>query len=62
MVGDLFGAGFRFFAPEIALAEAETHLPARSSIVDASVDPVDHEFYRIFESDARERLRGRGEG
>jgi predicted nucleic acid-binding protein len=67
--------GVRFFAPESIFVEAERYLPAllaKRGKPDADVaaatgylrtiiEPVDAEFYGMFEADARERLRGRDE-
>ena len=69
------GKGGRFFAPESVFVEAERYLPAllaKRGKPDADVaaaigylrtiiEPVDAEFYGMFEDDARERLRGRDE-
>jgi hypothetical protein len=65
----------RFCAPDIAYADAERYLPPllkkrgkSDADVPASlqylrhlVEPMDWEFYSVFEDQARERLRGRDE-
>jgi predicted nucleic acid-binding protein len=65
----------RFCAPDVAYADAERYLPPllkkrgkSDADVPASlqylrhlVEPVDREFYSVFEDQARERLRGRDE-
>jgi len=65
----------RFFAPEIAFDDAAKYLPSLlqkrgKSAVDLAktieylkytVETADHELYAGFESDARQRLRGRDE-
>jgi predicted nucleic acid-binding protein len=65
----------RFCAPDAAYADAEKYLPALLSKMgkpDADVpasltylrylvEPIDREFYGVFEDQARERLRGRDE-
>ncbi|HUI42344.1 MAG TPA: PIN domain-containing protein [Terriglobia bacterium] len=67
--------GIRFYAPDAAFADAGKYLPPllkRRGKPDADVsasleylrhliEPVDRDFYAIFESEARERLRGRDE-
>lgn len=67
--------GVRFFTPDVAFADAETHLPAlikKRGKGDADlpsaleylrqiIEPVDREIYGVFEDDARKRLRGRDE-
>lgn len=66
--------GVRFFAPEIAFADAEKYLPAlltkRGKPHDLSgslgylrevIGSVSSEIYAVFESEARLRLRGRDE-
>lgn len=66
--------GIRFFAPDIAFADAEKYLPPllkkRGKPSDISeaigylrevVEPVTPEIYAAFESEARLRLRGRDE-
>lgn len=67
--------GVRFFAPDVAFADAAKYLPALlrkrdkpTEDLSASIDYLrsiievtDPEFYGAFEPDARERLRGRDE-
>ena len=67
--------GIRFYAPDVAYADAERYLPALlakrgKSDADLSatlqylqslVEPVDSEIYGLHQEDARERLRGRDE-
>ena len=67
--------GVRFFAPDVAFDDAERYLPALlerrgkpDTDVPASleylrhiIDTVDRDFYGSFESEARQRLRGRDE-
>ena len=67
--------GVRFFTPEVAFHEAAKHLPAilarrSKSTADLStsleylrqiVEPIEHDFYSLFESEARIRLGGRDE-
>jgi predicted nucleic acid-binding protein len=67
--------GARFFAPDVAFGDAATYLPSLlkkrgKQDVDVSasleylrhiIEPVDREIYDIFESEARQRLRGRDE-
>ena len=67
--------GVRFLAPDVAFDDAQKYLPPllkkwgkHTSDVSASVDylrqliePVDRDLYGEFESEARERLRGRDE-
>jgi len=69
------GQGIRFFTPDVAFDDAEKYLPLllkkRGKPVDdlsASlqylrniIEPVSPELYNVFESDARQRLRGRDE-
>lgn len=69
------GQGVRFLAPEIAFEDAKKYLPAllkkrgkRHADVSASlgylrnlIEPVHRELYAAFESEARQRLRGRDE-
>jgi predicted nucleic acid-binding protein len=69
------GLDVRFCAPDIAYSDAEKYLPAllrKRGRPDADVpaaleylkhlvEPMDREFYGIFEQQARERLRGRDE-
>ena len=65
----------RFFAPDIVFEDAEKYLPLLlkkrdKPVVDLSaslrylrniIEPVAPELYAVFESDARQRLRGRDE-
>jgi predicted nucleic acid-binding protein len=65
----------RFYAPDVAYADAEHYLPAllakrgkSGADVPATlqylrslVEPVDSEIYQLHEEEARERLRGRDE-
>ena len=67
--------GVRFFAPDIVFEDAEKYLPLLlkkrdKPVVDLSaslrylrniIEPVAPELYAVFESDARQRLRGRDE-
>ncbi len=67
--------GIRFLAPETVFSEAEKYLPAllatrgkSTSDVTAGIEyfrtviePVDHDFYSMFEAEARQRLAGRDE-
>ena len=67
--------GIRFFAPDVAFDDAETYLPLllkKRGNPDADlskslqylrilIEPVALELYAVFESDARQRLRGRDE-
>lgn len=66
--------GVRFFAPDVAFADAEKYLPPllkkRGKPYDISdavgylreiIEPVTPEIYAAFESEARLRLRGRDE-
>ncbi len=67
--------GLRFFAADAAFDEAEKYLPALlkkcgtlASDVEGSlkylrtiIEPIDRELYALFESEARNRLRGRDE-
>ncbi|MFI5092244.1 MAG: PIN domain-containing protein [Candidatus Acidiferrales bacterium] len=67
--------GVQFFAPEVAFEDAATYLPgilARRGKPLAEIAPtfeylrqiirsVEHDFYILFERDARTRLRGRDE-
>ena len=66
--------GVRFFAPDVAFADAEKYLPPllkkRGKPHDLSgsfsylrkiIEPVTPELYAIFEAEARLRLRGRDE-
>jgi predicted nucleic acid-binding protein len=73
---DVYGArGARFFAPDVAFRDAEKYLPILlkrrgkpHSDLSASLDDlrniietVTPELYAVFETDARQRLRGRDE-
>jgi predicted nucleic acid-binding protein len=65
--------GVRFFSPDIAFQDAETYLPVLLKKLGKSesdlpaaleylrllIETVDHDVYRMFEDDARQRLRGR---
>ncbi|MGO9318165.1 MAG: PIN domain-containing protein [Terracidiphilus sp.] len=65
----------RFYAPDVAYADAEKYLPSllrKRGKSDADVlsslqylqhlvEPVDREFYSAFEDESRQRLRGRDE-
>jgi predicted nucleic acid-binding protein len=65
----------RFYAPDVAFADAEKYLPAlltkrgkpdtdlRASLdyLQQLIEPVGPETYGIFEDEARQRLRGRDE-
>jgi predicted nucleic acid-binding protein len=67
--------GVRFCAPDVAFAEAQKYLPLLltkrgKSVADLSasleylqqiIEPVDREFYALFEVEARKRLLGRDE-
>jgi predicted nucleic acid-binding protein len=67
--------GIRFYAPEVAFADAAEYLPALlakrgMSISDVPatlaylqslIEPIGEEAYGLFEADARQRLRGRDE-
>jgi len=67
--------GIRFYAPDVAYADAERYLPAllakrgKSGADETAtlqylrglVEPVDSEIYALHEEDAKERLRGRDE-
>ena len=69
------GQGVRFFAPDVAFDEAEEYLPPLlkkrgqapadlSATLEYSrniIEPVTPELYAVFESEARQRLRGRDE-
>jgi predicted nucleic acid-binding protein len=70
-----YAHGIRFFAPDVAYADAEKYLPPLltergKSVADVPatlrylqglVELVDEESYGVYEHDARERLRGRDE-
>src|SRR5947209_3349791 len=67
--------GVRFFAPDVVFDDAERYLPlllkkrgkphsdtlATIAYLRNSIEPVTPELYSDFETDARERLRGRDE-
>lgn len=67
--------GIRFYAPEVAYADAEKYLPAlltkrgksdadlRASLayLQSLIEPIGEEAYGLFEANARQRLRGRDE-
>jgi len=67
--------GIHFYAPGTVFAEAEKYLPIllakrgkpAADVVAAIeyfrtlIEPVDHEFYDLFETEARRRLQGRDE-
>ena len=67
--------GVRFFTPDVAFADAGRYLPEllakrQKSSADLAtsleylrqiIEPVEHDFYGLFESEARLRLRGRDE-
>ena len=66
--------GVRFFAPDVAFADAEKYLPpllkkrgkphdlsASFSYLRKIIEPVPPEPYGVFETEARLRLRGRDE-
>ena len=67
--------GIRFYAPDVAFADAEKYLPPllakrRKPVADVLpsleylqliVESVDQDFYGPFEAEARQRLRGRDE-
>jgi predicted nucleic acid-binding protein len=69
------GQGVRFFAPDVAFGDAEKYLPPllkngesptptfrhRSNTCETSSETVTPELYAVFESEARQRLRGRDE-
>ncbi|HYY72964.1 MAG TPA: PIN domain-containing protein [Candidatus Bathyarchaeia archaeon] len=69
------GEGVRFFAPDVAFADAEKYLPplltkrgksyadlaASLEYLQNIIEPVGPELYAVFESEARLRLRGRDE-
>jgi predicted nucleic acid-binding protein len=69
------GHNVRFYAPDVAYADAGKYLPpllrkrgkpdagvaSAISYLQHLVEPVDREFYGAFEQEARERLRGRDE-
>lgn len=65
--------GVRFFAPDVAFADAEKYLPvlleksgkgitglsAALEYLRHVIEPIDRELYAVFEDAARQRLRGR---
>ena len=67
--------GIRFYAPEIAYADAEKYLPAlltkrekpnddlpaTLAYLQSLIEPIGEEAYGLFEENARQRLRGRDE-
>ena len=67
--------GVRFFAPDVVFEDAEKYLPlllkkrdkpvvhlsASLQYLRKIIEPVAPELYAVFESDARQRLRGRDE-
>jgi predicted nucleic acid-binding protein len=67
--------GVRFYAPDVAFVDAQKYLPSLlvkrgKPVADVFsaieylqhiVEPVDQEFYVLFEAEARQRLRGRDE-
>jgi len=67
--------GVRFFAPDVVFEDAEKYLPlllkkrdkpvadlsASLQYLRNNIEPVAPELYAVFESDARQRLRGRDE-
>jgi predicted nucleic acid-binding protein len=67
--------GIRFFAPDVAYADAErylpallakrgksgTDLPATLRYLQGLVEPIQSEIYQVHQEDSRERLRGRDE-
>jgi len=69
------GQGIRFFTPDVAFDDAEKYLPlllkkrgkpaddlsASLQYLRNIIEPVSPELYNVFESDARQRLRGRDE-
>jgi predicted nucleic acid-binding protein len=70
-----YAHGVRFYAPDVAYADAEKYLPPLLTergkpVADVAgtlrylqrlVEPVDEESYSVYEDDARERLHGRDE-
>jgi predicted nucleic acid-binding protein len=68
--------GVRFYAPEIAYADAARYLPAllttrgksdtdvpvALTYLQSLIEPIGLEVYGLFENEARQRLRGRDEG
>jgi hypothetical protein len=74
---DTYGSqGVRFFAPDVAFDDAEKYLPpllkkrglphadisASLEYLRSLIEPVTPDLYAVFESEARQRLRGRDEG
>jgi len=74
---DTYGSqGVRFFAPDVAFDDAEKYLPpllkkrglphadisASLEYLRSLIEPVAPELYAVFESEVRQRLRGRDEG
>jgi predicted nucleic acid-binding protein len=67
--------GVRFYAPEVAYADAERYLPALLSkqgtpdtdlsaalaYLESLIEPIGQDGYGLFEAEARQRLRGRDE-
>jgi predicted nucleic acid-binding protein len=67
--------GVRFYAPEVAFADAERYLPAllnkrgkpntdvpaALAYLESMIEPIGQEGYSLFEAEARGRLRGRDE-
>jgi predicted nucleic acid-binding protein len=73
---ETYGAhGIRFYAPEVAYADAERYLPAllakrgkpdtdvpaTLTYLQFLIEPISQEVYGLFEAEARQRLRGRDE-
>jgi predicted nucleic acid-binding protein len=75
LIGTYARRGIRFFTPDVAFEDARKYLPHFSkkrekpqADLDAAleylrslVEPVTRELYGVFETDARQRLRGRDE-
>ncbi len=69
------GNRIRFYAPEVAYADAakylaallikrgksETDVPAALAYLQSLIEPISQEAYGLFEAEARQRLRGRDE-
>jgi predicted nucleic acid-binding protein len=67
--------GLRFYAPDIAYADAlkylppllrtkrmpDTDVPAALQYLQSIVEPVNHDVYALFQEEAEQRLRGRDE-
>jgi predicted nucleic acid-binding protein len=67
--------GLRFYAPDMAYADAmkylppllrtkrmpDTDVPAAIQYLQSLVEPVNHDFYGLFQEEAEQRLRGRDE-